>query len=296
MFCRCFGNYLVGRHIITKKQLDLILEYRRHNRVKLGLIAVEQKLLTPARAEEVNRLQMRMDKRFGDIAIEKGYLSEKDVEKLLGLQGNPYLIFVQGAEDYNIMSKEKVDVCLLGFQKEFAYTSEQMEAFKGGDIEKTVEALTKAKEPYLSMISLILKNIIRFVSTDLSVGELTHVTEVTANYIALQELKGSYSAMLALTCMKDELLKIASPFAKEEFERVDADALDSVCEFINCTNGIFASKLSFEDVDLDMLPPQSYEGVTLQSEGGFHVLPVEVSGEWINLILNVKSEWCIKQS
>ena len=38
----------------------------------------------------------------------------------------------------------------------------------------------------------------------------------------------------------DALLKIASPFAKEEFESLDEDAFDSVCEFINCSNGLYA--------------------------------------------------------
>ncbi len=294
MFCRYFGNYLVGKNIITNKQLDLILEYRKNNRVKLGLIAVEQKLLTPARAEEVNRLQMKMDKRFGDIAIEKGYLTQTDVENLLGLQGNPYLIFVQGGTEHDIISKEKVDVCLLGFQKEFGYTDDQLEALKNGDIDRSVDAIFKVNEPCRSLISLVLKNIIRFASTDLSVGELTLEKELTAGHIALQQLEGECPIMIGLLCGNDELLKIASPFGKEEFSSVDVDALDSVGEFINCTNGIYASKLSHDNIELEMLPPEFYEAVTLQAEKEFYVLPIEVSGEWMKLVLAINTKWSIQ--
>ncbi len=53
----------------------------------------------------------------------------------------------------------------------------------------------------------------------------------------------------------DSILKIANGYAKEIFDLVDEDSLDSVCEFINCINGLFATQLSHENVNIDMLPP-----------------------------------------
>lgn len=72
------------------------MKYIKDNRVKLGLIAENEGLLTRNQANELNYLQMQTDKRFGDLAVEKGYLTEADVNYLLGRQGNPYLIFIQG--------------------------------------------------------------------------------------------------------------------------------------------------------------------------------------------------------
>lgn len=294
MFCRSFGNYLLGKKIITEQQLEEILEYRKNNRVKLGLIAVEQKLLTPAKADEVNRLQMKMDKRFGDIAVEKGYLKESDVSKLLSLQGNPYLMFVQAANENSILSKEKIDACLLNFQKENQLSDAVMEDLKNGDVDQVVKSIVKVEEPYNILITLALKNIIRFASSDLSVGALTKVKEVKANHIALQAIEGDFSTLMAFVCDDNELLEIASPFAKENFANVDADALDAICEFINCTNGLFASKLSQDNVELDMLPPQFFETSTLYTENEFYVLPIQVSGQWVKLVLSVKAPWSIK--
>lgn len=57
--------------------------------VKLGLIAVSEKLLTQEQADKINRKQALEDKRFGDIAVEMGYLTESQVSRLLQLQGNP---------------------------------------------------------------------------------------------------------------------------------------------------------------------------------------------------------------
>lgn len=288
MFCRCFGNYLLGKNIITQEQFSQILGYCKSNRVKLGLIAVEQKLLTAAKVEEINQLQMKMDKKFGDIAIEKGYLKEDELSRLLKLQGNPYLLFVQASSEKDIMTKEKVDACLVGFQQEGAYSHADMEALKNGDMEKLVTVLTKATPPYDELVSLVVKNLIRFVSTDIGIGSLKKTKEVQVACIALQEMQGDYSVVLGLACDNEELLAIANPYGREEFQSLDLDALDAVGEFINCTNGLYASKLSHENVELDMLPPSYKSNVTMTAEDEFVVLDLQVDGQWIQLILSIK--------
>jgi CheY-specific phosphatase CheX len=288
MFCRCFGNYLLGKNIITQDQFSQILEYGKSNRVKLGLIAVEQKLLTVAKADEINQLQMKMDKRFGDIAIEKGYLNEDEVSRLLKLQGNPYLLFVQAALDNDILSKEKVDACLVGFQQENGYSHADMEALKSDDTEKVVSVLSNATPPYDELVALVVRNLIRFASTDIAIGSQKKTKEVEVSHIAIQEMQGDYSVLLGLACDNEELLAIATPYGREEFKSLDLDALDAVGEFINCTNGLYASKLSQENVELDMLPPSYQENTTLSAEDEFFVLDLQVAGQWIQLILSMK--------
>ena len=105
MFSQFFGNYLLNKQKITNEQLISCMEYMRANRVKLGLIAESEGLLTRKQADELNHLQMQSDKRFGDLAVEKGYLTEADISHLLQLQGNPYLIFVQALEENHVMNR-----------------------------------------------------------------------------------------------------------------------------------------------------------------------------------------------
>ncbi len=40
--------------------------------------------------EELNDLQRRTDRRFGDLAIEKGYLTEEQLNELLKKTGKPF--------------------------------------------------------------------------------------------------------------------------------------------------------------------------------------------------------------
>ena len=51
MFFRVFGNYLKNKNLLDDKQLETLMKYRRENRVKLGMLAVEQGLMTAEQAE-----------------------------------------------------------------------------------------------------------------------------------------------------------------------------------------------------------------------------------------------------
>ena len=70
------GNYLMEKGLLTGEQFRDILNEQQKVRVKLGLIAVAEGLMTQEEADRVNQLQAGMDRFFGDIAVEKGYLIE----------------------------------------------------------------------------------------------------------------------------------------------------------------------------------------------------------------------------
>lgn len=121
------------------------MKYIKDNRVKLGLIAENEGLLTRNQANELNYLQMQTDKRFGDLAVEKGYLTEADVNYLLGRQGNPYLIFIQGLEENGIMSRDEIETALDAFQKENGFSDEILKAIQDGNIEGMIPAFVMRK-------------------------------------------------------------------------------------------------------------------------------------------------------
>ena len=98
-------------------------------------------------------------------------------------------------------------------------------------------------------------------------------------------------------CGDDEgVKKFGEIFAKEKFDAVDEDVLDAICEFINVCNGIFASKLSIEDIDVDMLPPNMYtETTTINSEGIMYLLPFYIKESRVDLLICLESKWNINK-
>lgn len=288
MFSQFFGHYLLENQKITAEQFSSCMNYIKANRVKLGLIAENEGLLTRNQANELNYLQMQSDKRFGDLAVEKGYLTDADVSYLLGRQGNPYLIFVQALEEGRIMSREEIDTALTAFQTDNHLSDDEMKAIQDGDIDGFLPAFVEAEDPrYLSLIGLTLRNIVRFVSSYIRIDKGTFVSSLEAKYIAYQHTTGDYNGFLGFCCNDDGILALADGYAKEEFGSVDEDALDSVCEFTNCVNGLYATELSYQNISIDMQPPEFHFDGALQGEGDFYVLPVCINGSCMDLIVKL---------
>lgn len=288
MFSQFFGNYLLENQKITAEQFDSCMNYIKANRVKLGLIAESEGLLTRTQANELNYLQMQTDKKFGDLAVEKGYLTETDVNYLLGRQGNPYLIFVQALEEGDILSREEIEQNLNDFQQKKNYSDDVMNAIKNGDIEGLLPAFVDVdNKRYFDLIALTLRSLVRFVSSYIRIEKGSFVSSVTAKAIAYQHTIGDYNGFLGFCCDDRGILKIADGYAKEEFNEVDEDALDAVGEFTNCVNGLYSAELSFNDIIIDMRPPELLFDATIEGAGDFYMIPVYVEGEKSNLIVKL---------
>lgn len=290
MFSQFFGNYLVETKKITAEQYDSCMEYIKANRVQLGLIAETEGLLTRAQTNELNYMQMQTDKRFGDLAVEKGYLTEADVSYLLGRQGNPYLIFVQALIEGDIMTAEEIDACLKSYQEDNQFSDETITAIKEGNIEHLLLAfIDEESSDYKDIIGLTLRNIVRFVSSYIRVEKGEFVKEASFKAAAYQHTIGAYNGMLGFASNDDAgILKIADGYAKESFGAVDEDALDSVAEFTNCVNGLYAAELSFNEIKIDMQPPEYHIDTVIDCGGQpFYVMPLYIEGERVNIIVKV---------
>lgn len=285
MVNQLFGNYLVRKGLISKEQLAQAIESQKKVRVKLGLIAVSEKLMTVEEAAEVNKLQAVMDKRFGDIAVEKGYLTDDQVGRLLGLQGNQYLTFAQAITDNGFLTLEAFEKAFLDYQKELGFTATDMESIKSGDADRIVPLFVpEGTDPIqVEYISVAVRTIIRLIDSDAYIGSASWGRNESFDGAAVQNLRGDRAAGLSFGGNGQSLLSIAVPFGKEEFPEVDLDALDSVAEFINCINGLFATGIASK-VKLDMLPPSYRNGLVKVSADRLVKMPVYISGREVVLM------------
>jgi CheY-specific phosphatase CheX len=290
MFGQFFGNYLVEKNKISQSQFEDIMKQQQNARVKLGLIAVAEKLLTTKQADEINTLQKQMDKRFGDIAIEKGYLLNEEVTHLLNMQGNPYLQFVQVLTESNIMTLEEIETTLEEYKRDYKFSSSDIDAIKSGDIDRIIPVFVDMEVPfYGESISLAIRNIVRFINNQIMIKKAYKVNNYSFEKLACQSIIGDHQFFVAFTGNNNNLLEIANPFAKEEFESVDEDAFDSVCEFINCINGLYASKLSLENIHVDMTPPLFYINKKLTAKDDIYVVPIIIGGKQTELLVSVNN-------
>ncbi|HBN95551.1 MAG TPA: hypothetical protein DDZ66_04560 [Firmicutes bacterium] len=288
MFEQHFANYLVEKQRISETQHALVTEQQTSARVKLGLIAVAERLLTHEQAERLNALQRQTDRRFGDLAVENGYLSADQVDKLLEMQGNPYLKLVQILTENEILTMEQIESFLRDYQLQHGFSHDDLQVLKSGNLELIIPLFVQTDQALATKyMSLAIRSVIRLINNQPLLGKMEKVTTYSFGNLAFQETTGDHDLWLGFGSKGDELTEIATPFAKEAFSKMDEDAFDSVCEFINCINGLFTTELSYHDVVLDMQPPLFAQNQSLSRANGFFIVPIELNGRQTDLIVGI---------
>ncbi|MBO4291622.1 MAG: hypothetical protein J5898_06915 [Lachnospiraceae bacterium] len=276
------GSYLMDSGRITQQQFRAALDKMDAVRVKLGLIAVSEGFMTFAQAEEVNRLQAICDKRFGDIAVEKGYLTDEQVGKLLKRQGDAYLAFIQALEDDKLLTIGEVANILDEFKKNKCLTNTELEDIKSDDVEKIVDVyLPEAAKEYEQLIGIVVKTLIRLVDRHTSIVKAEMQPLKSGAAMAVQELQGDQVKYInGFKEVNGALLTAASFFGQEDFETLDNDALDAAAELMNCINGLYASALSSSHGKfLELMPPEyAVEGLKVP-EAEACVVTVQIDGQ-----------------
>ena len=286
MFNQIFGKFLLEQKLISSEQLDAIQDNQKKSRVKLGLIAVSEKLLSREQANKINRKQALEDKRFGDIAVEMGFLTESQVGRLLKLQGNPYLSFVQSAMELGIMTLEEIEAGMDLYQQENGFTNTDMEDFRSGDVDRMIPLYVRSPQPLSTgLVGVAVRTIIRLIDSDISIEASYEAASHAFETLALQEVEGEHSILLGLAGEGNNLLAIAETFGREEFGTMDLFAFDSVCEFINCVNGLYASELSLRNVQVDMVPPTFYQSGRVTAEDKLLIVPIYVQNRKIRIVI-----------
>lgn len=88
-----FGHYLLKKGVIKFNDIiEARLLQMKHNR-KIGELAVEKGLFSRENKNGLLVLQEEIKKKVGEIAVERNYLTEKQLEELLKYQNAHYLLF-----------------------------------------------------------------------------------------------------------------------------------------------------------------------------------------------------------
>lgn len=293
MFGIYFGKYLMDQGIISGAQYNDLLENTKNSKVQMGLLAVETGLMTEEQTKEVNLLQQQEDKRFGDIAIEKGYLTEADVTDLLDRQGDSYLLFIQALLENNLLTMDKIREELINYRKTKGLTALDLEAIKTGDVDRIIPIFVKDDSipDYIKdYILLTSRNIVRFVDRFFRMEKIEQISEYDAERCATQHIVGEYSFYTALCSDEEGIAKVARGFASTSFpdESISAglDTLDAANEFMNCNNGLFATVLSDKNINVVVESPVMKKNHTIiHANEHMYKVPLFVEDHAVDLIV-----------
>jgi len=294
MFDRIFADYLIETGKLSEQNVEVIFSTKEERRARLGVIAVAEKMLTTAQADEINQLQAVYDKRFGDIAVDNGFLTSEQVERLLNLQGNAFLTFVQSIVDHGCLTIDEVNDALARYQKAHSLTTGDIESLKSCDIENIVPIfLFKQPELLISLVGLIVRTVYRLIDHRVFMKQPYVTNEIPYTHLSMQELFGDHTILNAVFGDIDALKQAAIGFAGDEFINNDEDCLDGLCELINSINGMFASQMSHENMDLDMnVPKYQFTPGILKAES-LLCIPLIVFDQEITFVVSLDTPYSI---
>ena len=262
MYTQLFGHYLLTNKIIDADELHAALTAVSRIKVKLGAIAIDSGYMSAEQVDEVHELQHTLDKRFGDIAVEKGFLTDDQVRELLSKQKNSNLILGQALIDFGFMSNKQFEDALTDYKKCSSFTGDSSD-------EKNMEAemihilgidTMEDSGFYASYVLLFVRNLIRFLGDDFSIGSVTRNATISMEYAGIQEITGPQSAYVALGGDERGFIGVAARYAGENL--MEADDYTKACagELLNLQNGLFAVNMSNDsNTELELLPQYSEE-------------------------------------
>lgn len=286
MFDRIFGEYLYKKGKLSQEQLGSIFEDENGVFVRLGVLAVSERFMTEEEASEINHMQSGSDRRFGDIAIEKGYLTPTQLDSLLKRQGNSFFHFLQAVINRGYYTLEQLDTFLGEYQKEMGFSNSEMDALVSGDVMRVVNVFLPHQDRlYGRLCGIAIRTFLRLIDPRAYIGRAYITNKFETDRFACQKSYGTHSIVVGFAGKSDALLAMARAFGGEEFENVDLDALDAVAEFANCVDGLFATEIYSEGVDVDMTPPQLYDHPVALKGQRFCIVPITSRDRQIEFIM-----------
>jgi CheY-specific phosphatase CheX len=288
MLNRLFGNYLVEKQKLSKEQLDSLLPVDKNLKAEVETIAVITKIIPPSAVQDILSQLDSSSERFGDKAIEEGYLTDEKLDEILTYQLNGFMKFVQSLLNKEILTLNQINPLLNDFQSAGGFNNAQMNSLIRDDLEQCVNIFVPLRSEAIRNLTVtLIQSIRRLIDRDMYLEKAYTARSLQLDRYACQMIIGDMRIKVYMSAPDNGLLGIANYFTGDKYETVTEDALDNVGEFINCVNGLFATNLSYDDISVDMNSPEySLEGPFLSNEK-MYVIPVHANGYSFRAIIEV---------
>lgn len=263
MFAQFFGSYLLNEGLVTAQQLAKALDDKKNTKTRLGVLAINAGYMTAGQVEFIHQVQSTVDKRIGDIAVEMGFVTKEQVEELLSKQPQDYLVLGQTLVNNNVLTNAQFEKALADYKSSNQLSEDDLNGDKTDKLDKIITEFYKVEgvdtARYTSYLTLLFKNLIRFVGDDFTPLSATVVNSAGYENMVGQRVRGdNCDAYTAICCDTDTYIKLAERFSEEKLDIADDFVNATVGEFLNLHNGLFIVNQSNEYGDEMTLEPQEF--------------------------------------
>jgi CheY-specific phosphatase CheX len=251
-----FGQFLLERDVVSRDELMQALKYQRDSTKKLGEIAVARGYLTQKDVDYIHKKQQTVDRKFGELAITEGLLTEDQVKELMNIQVNNHILLGKALLDLGIVNEEKLREELRAYREE-----EYMQVLMEIDVPERVEVegIRHGKLFYI-LGDVTVKMLLRIADIYCKTSDVKVEIGYTVNpyYCIVIPTHGDIQAKFLFKLSRQLAHRIASRMLMRDTGDIEESLMaDAVGEFLNIVCGnVYSRALREEGKDFRFSVPE----------------------------------------
>lgn len=248
MNIKFFGQFLLEKGFLDKKQLLDAIDYQTRINVKLGTLALDKGYLNYKQVEKITDLQRKKNKFFSELALEQNFLTKSQLDDLLKQQKSDRVLLGEAVVKKGYLTLKQLDENLREFN--------DMQKKSMEDIIESLQNIDSTK--HLNIVITIMLNLFRrIVGVSGKIGgcQREHLNQKNFCFTIRQKIFGEINGFVVLSLSEDMFFMIASKMLNEKTHEVSDISIDAVKEFVNTVTGNICASLSEASLKTEALPP-----------------------------------------
>jgi two-component system, chemotaxis family, chemotaxis protein CheY len=264
---RFFGQYLVAKGVINSQQLEKAIKFQKTKNLTLETICLNKKLLTKEQVKEIREVQRKApDKSFGEVTIEKGFLTQDKLEELIKEQRKNQVFLGEALINTGALSFNAVTAELQNYKDE-------QSKIEGEIIYNLYNLEDKAAvKVFVSFTVNAIKLFEDLLGIPVKINGCVPLSEgfdLFREYLIEQKAKGTVDTSFLFNFSKEISQAITSVLLNKDVKKVGKIEEDALKEFLNIVSGNCCAKLANVGVEIEMTSPEFWAQGSYPTGGKF---------------------------
>lgn len=254
MYNQFFGNYLFSNGYVNKEQLLSAFARQPKTFILISTKALYTGYMSAQEIQHVVNLQEEEGKKFSEIAIKYGYLTQHQVMELLDTPVPDFIALGQIFIKDGIFTYQEFENILTDYRSHSEFIDLELNEENQNDFHRLVEDFSIVSEASIpdfgkSYLELLFNNLTRFVGDDFSTLPPSVCQEFATEYCVSQMVNGPYPVNTYLNMDEDTALALAERYSGDMYSEVDEYVMAAIEDVLNLQNGLFIVNASNEHSD-----------------------------------------------
>lgn len=252
MYTQFFGSYLFSNGYVTKEQLLPALLRQPHEVVRISTLALYTGCMSAQEIEYIINIQKEKGRKFSELAMEEGYLTQKQVLDLINMKTPDFLVLGQMLIDDGVFTYAEFENILADYRSQHEFLEIELDEENKNDIQLLLDSFMIISETAVpafgkSYLELLFNNFVHHIGNDFTALPASTCDEFAAEYCVCQSIYGDYNLNTYLAMDEASAIAFAGRYSNEIFDRYDEYVVAALEDFLNLHNGLFIVNASNEN-------------------------------------------------